>query len=90
MDPRGFAAVKPLGSMLSLSRWLFSAQDAPRKNLKFVQNRREMSFLNMFLEILYDVCSQNGNEKCRTTYQQRKMALKGTGTLALVAVASLN
>ncbi len=60
--------------MLSLSRRVFSAQDGPRKkNLKYVQNRLEMSFLNMFLKILYDVlCSQNSNENRQTTCQQRK------------------
>ncbi len=34
-----------------------------------------MSFLNMFLKILYNVCSQNGTEKRQSICQQWK---KGT------------
>jgi hypothetical protein len=49
------AAAKPLGSVSPLSRWVFSAQDGSR------QNRLEISFLNLFLKILYVVCSLNGN-----------------------------
>jgi hypothetical protein len=38
--------------MLSHSRRVCAAQDGPRKIFKCVKNRLEMSFLNMFLEIL--------------------------------------
>ncbi len=50
--------------MSILSKRVFSAQDGSRKNLKHFQNRLEMSFLDMFLKVLYNVCSLSGNVKC--------------------------
>ncbi len=58
--------------MLSLSRQVFLAQHSPRKNVKYVQNCLKMSFLNLFLKILCDVCSRNSSKKRQTTCLQRK------------------
>jgi hypothetical protein len=46
------AATKPLESILLLSRQIFSAQDGATHKFKKIQNRLEISFLNMFLKIL--------------------------------------
>jgi hypothetical protein len=48
-----------------LSRQLFSALERPRENYKSIQNHLEMSFLDMFLKIMYNVRFRNGNEKPR-------------------------
>jgi hypothetical protein len=62
-------AAKPLGSVPPFSRRVFSAQDGARQKLKirYVQNRLERSFLNLFLKILYVACSPNGNGKRPST-----------------------
>ncbi len=62
--------------MLSLSRQVFATLDGSRKFFLKVQNHLEMSFLNMILKILYDVCSRNGNKKSQTTCQQRKKGIR--------------
>jgi hypothetical protein len=49
-----------------------------------------MSFLNMFLKILYDVCSRNDNKNIGPPVKSGRKAREGTGTLALIGVASLN
>jgi hypothetical protein len=57
-------AAKPLGSVPPFSRRVFLAQGGARQKLK---NRLEISFLNLFLKILYVVCSPNGNGKRPST-----------------------
>ncbi len=47
---------KPLGSGSPHSRRVVSAQDGARQKLKICQNRLLISFLNLFLKILYIVC----------------------------------
>jgi hypothetical protein len=54
------AAAKPLWSVLPLSRWVFSAQDGAAQKLKICPEP-SAHFLNLFLKILYHVCSPNGN-----------------------------
>jgi hypothetical protein len=49
--------------MTLLSRQVFSAQGRPRKKLKICPEFPGKSFLNIYLNILYVVCSPNGNGK---------------------------
>ncbi len=53
-----------------------------------------MRFLNVFLKILFNVCSKHSNEKHqsenRPLINSGRNALQCTGTLALIVVASLN
>jgi hypothetical protein len=58
---------KPLGSVLPISRRVFSAQDVARQKLKISPKPSEISFLNLFLKVLYVVCSPNSNGKCPST-----------------------
>jgi hypothetical protein len=46
------AATKPLGSVLLLFRQILSAQDGATQKFEKVQNRLEISFLDMFKKIL--------------------------------------
>jgi hypothetical protein len=42
---------------------VFSAQGGSRQKLKISLEHLEMSFLNMFLKVLYIACRPNGNGK---------------------------
>jgi hypothetical protein len=64
--------------MSSLSRWVFLAQDDPRKKFKIFPEPPGNELSEHVLKILYDVCSRNGNEKMLdhlTTEEERHASL---------------
>jgi hypothetical protein len=60
-----YGAAKPLGSVLPLSRWVFSAQDGARQKLKTCPEPSGNKLSESFLKILHVVCSSKGNGNVR-------------------------